>query len=124
MNTGGWDERPETVHTRDAGRSLGLFPQARPQSCQQGRIARVQARGQASPHSSRRRGRGRTMQDDAPYKIGRFRGGLAITFDVAGKRRRYQLNARTASDARREAPTLYAALTRPKGKTVSELWQG
>lgn len=59
------------------------------------------------------------------YRIGRFRNGFAlIYYDEAGKRHRYSLDADNPREAERVAPALFAELTRPKGDTVSDLWEG
>ena len=57
------------------------------------------------------------------YSIGRFRGGFAVVwYDQHGKRRRHTLDAKDARGAEHEAAGVYAAWTRPRGKTVAELW--
>lgn len=61
---------------------------------------------------------------DQPYRIGRLRGGFVLVFDEDGKRRRYRIDAKSAAEANRVAPALYAALTKPEGKTVASLWEG
>ena len=58
------------------------------------------------------------------WRITRLRGGLALTYEEGGKRHRHTLNTNDQSLARQLAPALYAQLTRPKGKTVRELWKG
>lgn len=56
--------------------------------------------------------------------IGRLRGGLCAIWYEGGKRRRYQLEARTRADAEAEAIRLYRRLTDvPKGGTVAEIWE-
>ena len=40
-----------------------------------------------------------------------------------GKRHRYSLGTADPREAERLAPSLYAELTRPKGKSIEELWQ-
>jgi len=57
-----------------------------------------------------------------PWRITRLRGKFALTFDHEGKRRRYNLATADASEAQRLAPSFYAELTRPKGRTVADLW--
>ncbi|WP_423738575.1 tyrosine-type recombinase/integrase [Chelativorans petroleitrophicus] len=44
--------------------------------------------------------------------------------DENGIRRRYRLGTSDRQEAARRAPARYAALTRPRGKTVEELWKG
>lgn len=56
------------------------------------------------------------------YDIGRLKGELVLVFHREDKRRRYRLGTSDPSEAERRAPALYAELTRPKGKTVAELW--
>jgi len=58
------------------------------------------------------------------WRITRFRGELALTFEQDGKRSRRTLNTNDPRLAERLAPALYAELTRPKGKTVRDLWAG
>lgn len=58
------------------------------------------------------------------YSIGRLRGELAIVwYDDAGKRHRHALGTADPGAARDLAPALFAELTRPKGRTVEDLWQ-
>jgi integrase len=57
------------------------------------------------------------------YRIGRNCGGFVVVwYDAAGKRHRHALDATDARGAQLEAPGVYAILTRPKGKRVSDLW--
>jgi len=58
----------------------------------------------------------------ADYTIGKYRVGFGLVFYEGGKRRRYSLDGKNARAAALEAPGVYADLTRPKGKKVSELW--
>lgn len=60
----------------------------------------------------------------ASYRIGKLKGRFVVSiYDDAGKRiNRYRLNARSAREAEREAPGIVAELTRPKGKSVTEIW--
>jgi len=58
------------------------------------------------------------------YRIGRLNGKFVLVFDVAGKRRRFRLDAKDASEAHRIAPGIFAELTRPTGRKVKDLWQG
>lgn len=62
------------------------------------------------------------MPDDN-WTIGRHRGGLALVFYRDGKRHRHALGTSDPSKARSLAPSIYAELTRPKGKTVKDLWK-
>lgn len=58
------------------------------------------------------------------YSIGKLRGGLALVwYDAAGKRHRYALGTTDPREAQRDAPSLFAELTRPKGTTVDDLWK-
>ena len=59
------------------------------------------------------------------YTIGRYRGGLAITFTdpATGRRRRFSLGTTDPTEARRRAPGFWAELTRPKCETVKDLWE-
>jgi hypothetical protein len=57
------------------------------------------------------------------YRIGRLNGRLCLTWWRDGKRHRYSLGTASPSEAERLAPALYAELTRPKGKSIEELWQ-
>lgn len=57
------------------------------------------------------------------YRIGKLKGRFVLVFTGAdGKRRRARLVAKNADEARRVAPGAYAELTRPRGKTVADLW--
>lgn len=56
------------------------------------------------------------------YTIGHFRGKLALVWHKDGKRHRHSLGTDSPREAERLAPALYAELTRPKGKSVEELW--
>ena len=58
-------------------------------------------------------------------KIGRFRGGFCVYWREAGRRRRYQLNARTRAEAEAEALEVFRKETyksRPESATVAQLW--
>ena len=59
--------------------------------------------------------------------IGRFRGGFCVYWrDPEGKRRRYQLEARTRKEAEPEGLRVYREQTyreRPAGATVREIWE-
>jgi len=57
------------------------------------------------------------------WRIAKLRGGFALAFDRDGRRHRYTLNTNDPGEARRIAPALYAELTRPQGRTISELWE-
>jgi len=57
--------------------------------------------------------------------IGRLRGGFAVSWHDNGRRRRYQLKARTGAEAESEAIEVYRRVTyleRPRGVTVGEIW--
>jgi integrase len=58
------------------------------------------------------------------YSIGRLKGRFVVNvYADCGKRtNRYRLNARDKGEAEREAPGVVAALTRPVGKSVREIW--
>ena len=58
------------------------------------------------------------------YRIGRLKGRFVVNvFDDNGARtNRYRLNAGDKSTAEREARAIVAALTKPPGKTVREIW--
>jgi integrase len=59
-----------------------------------------------------------------PYTLGRLHGKFVLVWrdSTTGRRRRYALGTVDAGEARRLAPAIFAELTRPKGKTVKELW--
>ncbi len=57
------------------------------------------------------------------WRITRLRDKFALTFDRDGRRHRYTLNTNDAREAQRLAPALYAELTRPRGRLVSDLWE-
>jgi integrase len=57
------------------------------------------------------------------YRIGKLNGRFVLVFDAGGKRRRFRLNAKDASEAHRIAPGIFAELTRPAGTKVKDLWQ-
>src|SRR3984893_11734129 len=57
------------------------------------------------------------------YRIGKLNGRVVVVFDVCGKRRRFRLNAKDASEAHRVAPGIFAELTRPTSKKVEDLWR-
>lgn len=56
------------------------------------------------------------------WRITRLRGGLALTFDRDGRRRRYALGTNDPRKAHELAPALYNELTRPSGRAVKDLW--
>lgn len=60
--------------------------------------------------------------DKPEWRITRLRSQFALTFERDGKRQRHSLGTDDASAAKELAPVLYAQLTRPKGRTVQELW--
>lgn len=57
------------------------------------------------------------------YSIGRLNGKFCLSWYVDGKRHRYSLGTSDPREAERAAPGLFAELTRPKGKSVEELWE-
>lgn len=57
------------------------------------------------------------------YKLSRFRNRWHITWWRDGIRHRHSTGATDKDEAERLAPALYAELTKPKGKSVGELWQ-
>lgn len=63
----------------------------------------------------------------ADISIGRLRGGLCAYWnDESGKRRRYQLEARTLKEAQAEAVELYRRKTyanAAKGATIADIWR-
>jgi integrase len=60
----------------------------------------------------------------AEYSIGRLRGQLVLVhYDREGKRHRHALGTSDPREAERIAPSLYAELTRPTGRSVAELWE-
>jgi len=63
------------------------------------------------------------MSNDKEYTIGRHRGTFCLIFyDASGTRRRYSLKTEDPRVAELAAPGVYADLTRPKGRTVKEVW--
>lgn len=55
--------------------------------------------------------------------IGRLRGGFCVIWHEGGKRRRYQLAARSRAEAEAEARDRYLKETRPGGvQTVADIW--
>ena len=63
------------------------------------------------------------------WRITRYRGKFALTFDElqpdgTSKRRRFGLETDDRAEAERRAPSAFAAVTRPGGTTVAELWDG
>lgn len=61
--------------------------------------------------------------DHPPYTIGKHRGKFALVFYEGGKRHRCSLGCSDASEARRLAPSVWEQLSRPKGRTVADLWE-
>lgn len=56
--------------------------------------------------------------------IGRLRGGFCVYWDEGGKRRRYQLAARTRAEAEAEGRDRYLKETAgPTGATVAQIWE-
>src|SRR3954454_6456098 len=60
----------------------------------------------------------------ANYKIGRLKGECVLVFRRDGVRSRIRLGTPDPHEAARRAPAIFAELTRPKGKTLAELWDG
>lgn len=56
------------------------------------------------------------------WRITRLRGEYCVTWDDGDVRRRYKLGTADAGEAARRAPARYAELTRPRGKTVADIW--
>ena len=56
------------------------------------------------------------------YRIGKRRGTYELVHYQDGKRQRISLATGDEAEARARAPALYAELTKPKGRTVKELW--
>src|SRR5262245_14600719 len=57
------------------------------------------------------------------YKISKRRGTCElIYYDTEGNRHRHTLGTDDESEAALRAPTIFAELTRPRGKSVEELW--
>lgn len=100
---------------------MGLLRKARPKPDSVRRSSGVPTGAKDMAHH--RRGSKRVHQPE--YTIGRLRGGLVLVFtDKAGRRHRHSLGTADPREAEHAAPALYAELTRPKGTTVQELWQG
>lgn len=57
------------------------------------------------------------------WRITKLRGQFALTFERDGKRHRHTLSTNDAREAYLLAPALYAALNRPTGRTVQDIWQ-
>lgn len=58
------------------------------------------------------------------WKIQRYRGKFALVFEANGRRQRHTLGTSDAREAEQFAPSLYAELNRPVGKSVRALWKG
>lgn len=56
------------------------------------------------------------------YTVGKHRGKLCLVFYRGEKRHRHALGTSDAGEAKRLAAALYAELTRPRGKSVKEIW--
>jgi integrase len=64
------------------------------------------------------------MPNDNDYIIGRFDGGLAVSWWEDGKRRRYRLKARTRKEAEGEAADkVRTERAKSAGSTIAELWE-
>jgi integrase len=60
---------------------------------------------------------------EQPYRIGWLNGKCVLVWrDASGKRKRHSLGTDDAREAQRRAPGLYFELTRPRGRTVQDLW--
>ena len=58
-----------------------------------------------------------------PYRIGRYRDGLAIIwYDTEGQRHRHALGTNDPREAKLAAPAWFATLVRPAGTAVAALW--
>ena len=58
------------------------------------------------------------------YRIGRLNGRFTVSWWEDGKRRRYRLDARTRTDAAREAiDVIRCKVEAPEGATVADLWE-
>lgn len=57
------------------------------------------------------------------WRLTRLRGELCVTWDDEAGRRRYRLGTSDFNEANRRAPGIYAEVTRPKGRTVKDLWE-
>lgn len=58
------------------------------------------------------------------WRLTRLNGEFCVAWDDGDIRRRYRLGTADRAEAARRAPARYAELTRPRGKTVKELWAG
>jgi integrase len=59
-----------------------------------------------------------------PYRVGWLNGKCVLVWrDASGKRKRYSLGTADPREAQRRAPAVYVELTRPRGKTVADLWK-
>ena len=59
-----------------------------------------------------------------PYRVGWLNGKCVLIWrDSGGRRKRYSLGTGDPREAQRRAPTVYAELTRPDGKSVADLWK-
>ncbi|TCV66333.1 site-specific integrase [Neorhizobium sp. S3-V5DH] len=59
------------------------------------------------------------------WRLTRLNGEFCVTWDDAdGIRRRYRLGTTDKAEAARLATSRYAELTRPRGTTVADLWEG
>jgi len=57
------------------------------------------------------------------WRITKFRGKFALTFEQNEKRRRYSLGTDNRREAEKIAPAIYAELTRPTSDKIDDLWQ-
>lgn len=58
------------------------------------------------------------------WRLTRLRGEFCIAWQDGDIRRRYRLGTDDRQEAARRAPARYAELTRPKGTTIADLWEG
>jgi integrase len=58
------------------------------------------------------------------WRLTTLRGEFCVTWQDGNVRRRYRLGTSDPKEAARRAPARYAELTRPRGTTVKDLWEG
>jgi integrase len=61
------------------------------------------------------------MSED--YRLGRLKGEFVVVWYEHGERRRHRLGTENPREAALLAPAVYSELTRPKGKSVADLWR-
>ncbi len=64
-----------------------------------------------------------TGSNEQQWRLTRWRGNLALTYEQDGKRKRYNLGTADPREAYLIAPAVYAEIMKPKGRTVADLWQ-